>query len=672
MKTANAKNRTILLILLLILVLVPFFTATAWTVGHVTDLTTASELSSYDFSKGAGRISRMLFSFYPGRLYTPADFQSGSLPSTDPHVADRKTVACATCRLVLHLKKGTVYGINADSATYAQKLWVDGQLLSDVGAVSETKTGFVPKTLNYTVYFTAGDAPTEIVIERSNYVHTYADFFELILGPQNLISQMVKLRLFRVALVLGAMVTAFFFFLIAYFCFIGQRELLYFAISIAFITVRSSFVAPKPVMVLFPDLNWYLGHKLECCSLIAAMLFLLLFYNRIFPHIVPGAIRLAGYLLAGFFLVWYAVLPSVLYTRLTNAAHYLIAAYAAFYLLCLIIGLLLHYRAISASGADWEKERLGNCLTLAGGIICLLYILIDTFRYRHGGDINLMQTGLLTLIYTVMLGMMLRIREMHYALTESSNREDVILQKNRELLELGRLRAGFMADVSHEMRTPLTVISSYAGLTKLQIENGKIGPDTTENLDLIQHEAVRLGTMTEQIKSSYAKRELNMQNDLYEVNTMLESAARFCRPICEKRGNLIQVDRYEADLMLCVSEDSIFQVLYNLISNANRHCHDSVIRLSAGRTGDRAVIRVTDHGTGMDVQTAGRAFERGFSGDNSTGFGLAICRSIIEDYEGSITLESSIGSGTEVTILLPLGRKKDVSYGHPTDSDRRR
>ena len=492
MKTFVKNNRTALLLFLLILVLVPLFTATAWTVGPFTDVTAPAELTSFDFSSKAGRISRMLFSFYPGKLYTPEDFaENGSIPSADPDVSDRKTVSCATCRLLISLKEGTVYGINGDSATYAQKLWVDGKLRSEVGKVSETPEGFVPKTLNYTVYFTAGASPTEIVMERSNYVHTYADFFEIILGPQQVIMQMVRMRFLRIALVLGAMVTAFLFFFIAYFSFRNQKELLYFSAVIAFITVRSSFVNPKPVMVLLPDLNWYLGHKLECCSLIAAMFFILLFYNRVFPKAVPKAVRIAGYVLTGFFFVWYAVLPSTIYTILTTAAHYLLTVYMAAYVVCLIFSLIRRHRALLKDDSA-ESMSIGSNLTLAGGAVCIFYVLLDTFRYRNGGDINLMQTGLLTLIYTVMLGMMLRIREMQRALALASDRE----------------------------------------------------------------EAVRLGFLTEQIKASAARREMTMKDTLLDAGEILARAARFCAPICEKNANRIEVGGAKEGLTIRAAEGS--------------------------------------------------------------------------------------------------------------------
>jgi signal transduction histidine kinase len=77
----------------------------------------------------------------------------------------------------------------------------------------------------------------------------------------------------------------------------------------------------------------------------------------------------------------------------------------------------------------------------------------------------------------------------------------------------------FLADISHEMRTPLTVMSSYAGLTKMQIKGGRVDTDTLENLDIIQHEAVRLGTMTEQIKLSSVKREQRHQETRSAIST---------------------------------------------------------------------------------------------------------------------------------------------------------
>ena len=640
----------VIALLLLIFAFVPLLTSTAWVVKGVRDVTTADELAAFDFSAGVGRIRRVLFDFYPGKLYSPEELETGGIPAADPNEADRKTVSCATCRLVLRLKAGQVYGLNGDSATYAQKLWVDGKLLSQVGTVSETADGFVPKTCNYTVYFTAGEEPTVIVMQRSNFVHAYADFFEVVLGPADQITALANGRLLRVELVFGAMVTASAFFLSAFLFFRSRRELLYFSAACILIAVRSAFVSPKPVMILIPNLNWYLGHKIECCSLLAAALFLLLFYNTVFRGAVPRWLRLAGYGLLGAAVCLYALLPSRLYSRVTRQVLYTVGLYFLAYLAALLTGVFRRGSAVRTPG---------NLIILLGGCVSICLGLLDALRYRHAADINLMQTGLLILIYVVMLGIMLRIRETELALAEASKREEAILERNRELRQLDNIRTGFLADISHEMRTPLTVMSSYAGLTKMQIKGGKVDADTLDNLDIIQHEAVRLGSMTEQIKLSSIKREQQMQETDCDLNQMLVEVSRFCGPICVKNENRIELSLSPRPVRVCVIEDTIFQVLYNLITNANRHSRNSAITLFDEAAEGYAQVRVTDRGSGMDKATAAHAFDRGFSRDGSSGLGLPLCRIIVEEHGGTIKISSVPGKGTEILFTIPLAEEED-------------
>jgi signal transduction histidine kinase len=661
MKRERKKRRAALelaAMLLLIFMLVPLLSSTAWVVKDVRDVTTADELAAFDFSADVGRIQRVLFDFYPGKLYSPEELERGDIPSSDPHAADRKTVSCATCRLVLHLKAGQVYGLNGDSATYAQKLWVDGKLLSQVGTVSETADGFVPKTCNYTVYFTAGDGPTVIVMQRSNFVHASGDFFEVNLGPAGLITALTSGRLLRVELVFGAMMTASVFFLAAFFFFRERKELLYFSAACVLSAVRSSFVSPKPVMVLLPNLNWYLGHKLECCSLLAAAFFLLLFYNAVFRDVVPKWLRLTGYGLTGAAFCLYALLPSRVYSRLTGLADLVIAGYFLVYLAALLTGVFRH-RSVRTPG---------NLLVLLGGGVSIGCGLLDALRYRHAADINLMQTGLLVLIYVVMLGIMLRMHDTELALAEASRREEAILERNRELRQLDNIRTGFLADISHEMRTPLTVMSSYAGLTKMQIKGGRVDADTLDNLDIIQHEAVRLGAMTEQIKLSCVRREQQALETDCDLNEMLAQVSRFCAPICLKNENRIELKLAPAPVRVCVVEDTIFQVLYNLITNANRHSRSSAITLSDASADGFAQARVTDRGSGMDAETLAHAFDRGYSRDGSSGLGLPLCKIIVEEHGGTIRISSVPGRGTEILFTIPLA--KEGNHDEPAHSDR--
>jgi signal transduction histidine kinase len=193
----------------------------------------------------------------------------------------------------------------------------------------------------------------------------------------------------------------------------------------------------------------------------------------------------------------------------------------------------------------------GNLIVLLGGGISICCGLLDALRYRHAADINLMQTGLLILDLCGHAGH-------HAAHARNGARAGgglsarrPYLERNRELRQLDNIRTSFLADISHEMRTPLTVMSSYAGLTKMQIMGGKVSGDTLENLDIIQHEAVRLGTMTEQIKLSSVKREQQIQETDCDINQMLVEVSRFCAPICVKNENRIELE--SSALSLCAS-----------------------------------------------------------------------------------------------------------------------
>ena len=348
---------------------------------------------------------------------------------------------------------------------------------------------------------------------------------------------------------------------------------------------------------------------------------------------------------------FYAAFPSQIYSRFNQTAVYLTGAYMICYVIFFFIG--LHRRVEKPLGS-------GKLLTVAGGMAAICLSLADMLRYRHGADINLLQTGMLIFIYVVMLGMALEQQKTELELAEASSREKEILHRNSALIEQAKMRTGFMADISHELRTPLTVISSYAGLTKMQIESGAVDIGTIENLDIIQHEAVRLGNLTEQIKSTSAERERREEETVCDLRSLMSEAKRFCAPICEKNGNTIRLIVPNEPVYIITVSEGIFQVLYNLITNASRHSRDGIITLSCITDGDMAITTVADMGTGMDEATAKRAFERGFSGDGSSGIGLALCRSIIEDHGGTISLKSTLGSGTEVSFWLPLITEADI------------
>ena len=299
---------------------------------------TYTKIRTWDASVTAGSFSEDIYSIketdfrvFDWALYTPEDFAafgtdlpSGEAPATYQDARAQKDVSeyyrsgfarFHTAYLALHLEPGQTYGIHVENASYAMRLWVDGRLLAQNGTVSDTPEGFVPLTRSNTVYFTATGDRTAIVMQRANFNHTYWNTAVLKLGSADLIEAMVQKQLLGVCLTIITLLTTSLINLGMFFYSPGRAHFLFFSLACAFIAIRHALTDPKPIMLLFPNLNWYFGHRLEHGSFILTVLFLLLFYYSIFKKLLPKILPVISVALSGFMIGAYLVLPSLSYTR---------------------------------------------------------------------------------------------------------------------------------------------------------------------------------------------------------------------------------------------------------------------------------------------------------------------------------------------------------------------
>lgn len=141
----NAKTAFVC-VLFIIIVSLFFYLLTAGTMPESVDIPSADKIADVDLSKQGVGIDLSSGEYYTGRLYTPDDFAKGVISQGNP---DDKY---ATFRIVLPLEKGVTYGLSGETATYAQQVYIDGKLLSEVGKVSDNAEEFVPATDRDTRY----------------------------------------------------------------------------------------------------------------------------------------------------------------------------------------------------------------------------------------------------------------------------------------------------------------------------------------------------------------------------------------------------------------------------------------------------------------------------------------------------------------------------------------
>jgi two-component system phosphate regulon sensor histidine kinase PhoR len=243
-----------------------------------------------------------------------------------------------------------------------------------------------------------------------------------------------------------------------------------------------------------------------------------------------------------------------------------------------------------------------------------------------------------------------------------------VLHDVSELRRLETVRRDFVANVSHELRTPLTAIKGYAETL--------LGPAGDERetarrfLQIIDRHSERLGRLIDDLltlsdlefgRTPLRRRGLAIEPAIDDVVQMLSDRAG-------QRGVTVAADVAPDTPLVHADGDQLRQVLINLVDNAIKYTPaDGCVRISArpAGSGDSAAVElaIADTGVGIPSQDLPRLTERFFRVDKArsrelggTGLGLAIVKHIVQAHGGRLTIESSLGRGTTVRVILPATR----------------
>jgi two-component system sensor histidine kinase BaeS len=231
---------------------------------------------------------------------------------------------------------------------------------------------------------------------------------------------------------------------------------------------------------------------------------------------------------------------------------------------------------------------------------------------------------------------------------------------SQEVARVNQLRRQMTADVAHDLRTPLTVISGYVE----SMRDGVLKP-TPERLTIIYTEIERLQNLVGDLRmlslADAGELALNLQS--IDPKNLLDRACSLFRHQAEGQGVMILVDASQALPEIRVDEARMMQVLDNLISNALRYTlPEGQITLAAQLSRSNASqemleIRVRDTGVGIPDDELPLIFNRFYRTDQSrhtetdeSGLGLAIVKALVEDQGGSISAESTLGEGTTISL----------------------
>jgi two-component system phosphate regulon sensor histidine kinase PhoR len=224
------------------------------------------------------------------------------------------------------------------------------------------------------------------------------------------------------------------------------------------------------------------------------------------------------------------------------------------------------------------------------------------------------------------------------------------------------MRRDFVANVSHEIKTPLTAIK---GFVETLLQNTVATPEEEARfLGIISKHVDRLSAIIDDLLMLSRIENEGERGDIKREKTRLrdifQNAAQICRPRADEKGIQIELGGDE-ELAAMVDPVLLEQAVVNLLDNAVKYSDPEKTVLIQAQTVDHEIqIRVQDHGIGIEKKHLPRLFERFYRVDKArsraiggTGLGLAIVKHIAQAHGGQVTVESRLGEGSLFTIHLP-------------------
>ena len=237
-------------------------------------------------------------------------------------------------------------------------------------------------------------------------------------------------------------------------------------------------------------------------------------------------------------------------------------------------------------------------------------------------------------------------------------------QRAEELAELDRAKTTFFSNISHEFRTPLTLILDP--VAELRGRSSALDDEMRQDLDIIWRNGLRLTKLVNTLLD-FSRIEAGRAQARYEpvdLSAVTAELASVFRSAIERAGLEFTVDCPAMDEPVYIDRDMWEKIILNLLSNALKFTFDGSISVLVRREGDDAVVTIADTGIGVPADEIPRLFERFHRiesarsrSNEGSGIGLALVKELVGLHGSSITAQSAEGAGTRFTIRLPFGPK---------------
>ncbi len=652
------RRRTILItIVFVVIVIIPFtfinrMLTRGITVYSVDMDNGVMDLTGIDFTNGVAMRGANIECFI-NELVTPEQIENrtGEFYKSFPDVSQ------LTTRIQVLVPENREYMIYFKSTDFVSKIYINGKLQKEIGIIGDSYENTVPRTEYYYFSVYPINGQIEVVQQSANYYSaSTAGHYVNISFPETVKAYITKLQ-FNDTLRIAIFFTVFIIHL-GYFMFHPRlRANIYFSMITLVFFIREGLMGFKMWAALIPEISWFVLFRGEYITACLCCIFFLLYISSFFDKLINKKLLAIFILWNIIYMAIILIAPPMVFTGLMK--YYSISLVVI--IIYILVRLLMHIRTFATE----QYILLVGMLILFYGVIEDL-VFYQTFAVQTPFMGSGTSVGIMVCVFVQMLALFLRTQRDIYEAREASHQLAI---QNTLLDKTNRMKTKFLGNISHELKTPLTIVSNYTELARLHAERKQPKDEyIIRNMKLASSETERIALMVSQLLDVVRIEEASMKYDFSRVNIqqLIEQTINNYFPVLNKNHNTIHTMIADNLPYVYADKERIKQVIVNLITNSIRFTKNGEITVGAkpDETYEKVIIYVSDTGCGISREQQGHLFERFYTseekdtGSSGTGLGLYICKSIIEAHDGNISVESELDIGTTMTFMLSVYNKE--------------
>jgi signal transduction histidine kinase/CheY-like chemotaxis protein len=557
----------------------------------------------------------------------------------------------ATYRLIIKPGNNTgSFGLYAPDQGTAFRLYCNGKLLASNGKVGNSDSESKPGYDRQIAFFENATEPIELICQISNFDYRKGGmWYGIVFGTEKQIINFQYDRFFYELFLLGIIFITMIYHFSLFILRKEDRSPLYFGLFCLAIILRLLVVGEKIITKLIPGFNWELLIKIEYCSFPLAILFFSLFIFTVFPKETIKRVLTAVNTVLLACCLFILVSPA----KISNNIIPLLEVIGILYIIYFIY---ISIRAITNS----KQEAL---IFLSGLLFITLTFANDIL---HANEIlnfgYLLPFGLFGFIFAQSLLISIRF----------SNAFKMVKKLNESLKKIDRLKNEFLDNTSHELKTPLNVIHSIINLFK----KTELNNEQSDYLKIIKSSSLLLSNLLNDILDISRIRigQIQINKLSFNINEILIEVTESMKILATQKGLKLELNNNcSINYYLIGDYLRLKQILINLITNSIKYTETGIIELTVKEKQEKPeklkiCFTIKDTGIGIPEDKINKIFapyiqleDIKTDSTEGIGLGLAITQKLILLMNGSITVSSREGYGSEFNILLPFIKGEYIS-----------